>query len=96
MRINKEKLVQEITNSKSFPPKISKALVAVIVGLFIEEIKSQFKSGNSIEIRGFGTLYPYFKKARSYNIPRLKETREVKGRTTLKFRPSRQILIYEE
>jgi nucleoid DNA-binding protein len=95
MRVNKQKLVQAIIDSKD-SPKVSKTVVALIVDLFIEEIKVQFKKGNSIEIRGFGTLYPYFKKARTYNIPRLKETREVKGRMTLKFKPSRQILIYEE
>jgi Bacterial nucleoid DNA-binding protein len=95
MHINKQKIVQGIYNSGKVLPKLSKVTVALVVDLFLEEIKSQFKKGNIIEIRGFGTLYPHFKKGRKYCVPGLEKAQETVGRTTLKFRPSHQILVYE-
>ena len=70
--------------------------VELLLNSVIDEIIEQFHKGQTIEIKGFGTFYPYFKQARSYMTPRLKEKREMKGRTTLKFKPSRSILVYEE
>jgi nucleoid DNA-binding protein len=85
--------VQAILDSN---PEVRRASVALYVDLVLNEIVQQFKKGNIIEIRGFGTFYPYFKKARTYKIPKIEGTREIKGRTTLKFKPSHQILIYEK
>jgi len=93
IRINKKKFVQAILESNT---GLRRATVSLYVDLVLKEIVQQFKKGNTIEIRGFGTFYPYFKKARSYKIPKIEGTREIKGRTTLKFKPSHQILTYEK
>jgi nucleoid DNA-binding protein len=93
IRINKKKFVQAILESNA---GLRKATVSLYVDLVLKEIVQQFKKGTIIEIRGFGTFYPYFKKARTYKIPKIEGTREIKGRTTLKFKPSHQILMYEK
>jgi nucleoid DNA-binding protein len=92
-RINKQKLVQTILDSNT---GLRRASVALYLDLILKEIIQQFRKGNTIEIRGFGTFYPYFKKARTYKIPKIEGIRKVLGRTTLKYKPSRQILIYEK
>jgi nucleoid DNA-binding protein len=94
IRVNKKRLVQAILDSNT--PGLRRTSVALYTDLIIKEIVHQFKKGNIIEIRGFGTFYPYFKKARTYKIPKLEGTREIRGRTTLKFRPSHQILMYDK
>ena len=92
-RINKQKLVQAILDSNT---GLRRATVSLYVDLILKEIIQQFRKGTIIEIRGFGTFYPYFKKARTYKIPKIDGIREIKGRTTLKFKPSHQILMYEK
>jgi DNA-binding protein HU-beta len=76
--------------------KITRADVAIVLDHFLGEMIIQFNRGKMIELRGFGTFSPYYKKPRSYIIPRLADKAEMKGRTTLKFKPSRQIIQYEE
>ena len=92
-RINKQKLVQAILDSNT---GLRRTSVALYVDLILKEIIQQFKKGVTIEIRGFGTFYPYFKKARTYKIPKIDGVREIKGRITLKFKPSHRILIREK
>lgn len=70
--------------------------VKLVVDNFLDEIVTLFKKGEMIQLRGFGTFFPYHKKQRKYKVARLNEEREMPGRTTLKFRPSRQIIIYED
>jgi len=91
-RINR----QDISRAVSKKTGISQEIVAKAFDEILEEIKTQFHRNNMIELRGFGTFYPYFKKGRTYTIPRLKEERIMKGRWTLKFKPSKRILLYYE
>lgn len=88
--LNRLEIAQNV--SKKTGVKLKDTLI--IINTFLEEIKEQFQSGNMIEFRGFGTFYPYLKRPREYVIPRLKERRNAKGYLTLKFKPSKQILIY--
>ena len=90
-RINKRELAKAV----SIKTGLSQEDVLKFIDSFLDEIKTQFYNGNMIELRGFGTFYPVYKKARSYTITRLKEKVHTKGRMTLRFKPSRQILIYE-
>ena len=89
--INKKSLIISIAQKTKF----TRADVAVVLDNLMVEIINQFHKGKMIELRGFGTFYPYYKKPRSYIIPRQMDKAEMKGRTTLKFKPSRQILMYE-
>ena len=58
-RINKQKLVQAILDSNT---GLRRATVSLYVDLILKEIIQQFRKGTIIEIRGFGTFYPYLKK----------------------------------
>ena len=89
--VNKKSLIIFIAQKT----KLSRADIAIVLDSFMSEIIDQFHKGKMIELRGFGTFYPYYKKPRSYIVPRQMDIAEMKGRTTLKFKPSRQILIYE-
>lgn len=74
----------------------SQETVHEIVTDLFEEIIKHYHAGNTVELRGFGTFYSYHKKARIYVIPRLKEKRKAKGRLSLKFRPSKQIILHKD
>lgn len=91
--LNKKEIATIIARKTA---KLNRFDVLYIIDFFMSEIVQQFRDGNSIELRGFGTFYPYYKKPRSYRIPKSKDQMETKGRLTLKFKPSRQILLYEE
>jgi nucleoid DNA-binding protein len=90
-RISRKDLAKGIAEKTG----LSQDTLVTVMDAFLDEIKAQFYNGNMIELRGFGTFYPVHKKARSYTITRLKEKVHTKGRMTLRFKPSRQILIYE-
>ena len=72
---------------------ISQAEAGEIVGCFIKNLKKQYQAGNKIELRGFGTFFPYFRKARSYRDPVTKSEKQMKDRTILKFRASHQLFV---
>lgn len=88
-RINKKELTQAVSKKTG----IKQADTAVVIDGLLEEIIKQFQANNMIELRGFGTFYPYFRKTRTYTIPRLKEKRDIKGRLTIRFKPSKQIQV---
>ena len=90
--INKKDLVKILSDKTDIP----QTKILSILDTMIDEIKIQFQQGNIIKLRNFGTFYPYYKKSRTYIMPRLLKEREMKSRTTLKFKPSREILIYDE
>lgn len=75
---------------------ITQENVKYIITCFIEEVKKQFKEDKMIELRGFGTFFPYYKKTRSYKIPKSGEIRDMEARTTLKFKASHKILVYDK
>jgi nucleoid DNA-binding protein len=90
-RINRMGLIRAVASKTN----LSQEKVSDVVDQLLDEIKGHFHQRNMIELRGFGTFYPHFKKARTYKISRLKEEVSTKGRLTLKFKPSRSILLYE-
>lgn len=90
-RIGKREMIMSISEKTD----VTQENVKFIVNCFIEEIKKQFREDKMIELRGFGTFYPYHKEPRSYKVPISGEKREMEGRTTLKFKPSHKILIYD-
>lgn len=71
-----------------------KADTALMVDALIDIIVEQYQAGNTIEIRGLGTFYPFFKKERTYTVPRIKKEHGTPSYTTLKFKPSKKIRIY--
>lgn len=91
-RISKRELVSSISKAKN----IRYIDVYNTVECLLEEIKRHYLKGDIIELRGFGTFYPFFKKARFYRIPRLKKAVKMKGRTTLKFKTSKSLYIFEK
>lgn len=90
-RINKREIVLAISEKTD----VTQESVKFIVNSFIEELKKQFREGKMIELRGFGTFYPYHKEPRTFKVPKTGEFLKMKGRTTLKFKPSHKILIYD-
>ena len=90
--ITREDLMRLVAKKTGYSQTVTHEILTTL----IDELIQQFHAGNPIELRGFGTFYPYFKGARKYVIPRSKEERVIKGRTTLKFKPSRQILLYKD
>jgi nucleoid DNA-binding protein len=68
---------------------------SAMVQSLVAAITDRFHRKQCIELRGFGTFYPYHKGARPYKVPRMLEERRMPGRTTLKFKPSRSILLYD-
>ena len=74
---------------------VTQSDVKKIIDLFLSDIKEKFEKGEMVQLRGFGTFYSYYKTSRSFTTARTKEKRVMKGRRTLKFKPSQQILLYE-
>jgi nucleoid DNA-binding protein len=72
---------------------ISQAEVRKTVNCFVNNLKKQYQAGNKVEFRGFGTFFPYFRKARSYKDPVTKSEKQMKDRTILKFKSSHQLFI---
>jgi nucleoid DNA-binding protein len=91
-RVNRLDIVQAVSNNTRIPP----AEVAEVINGFMTEIITQYHKNHMVELRGFGTFYPYFKKGRTYTIPRSKEKKAVRGRLTLKFKPAKRIPLYEK
>lgn len=73
---------------------VSLSVTGAVFDAILEEIRTQYRKGNRIEIRGFGTFYPKTSADREYNIPRLNGARIATGRTALKFRQSKQLTIF--
>ena len=91
MSIKKRKIIENISQRTG----ISQTATATIINEFLKEIQTQYRDGNTIELRGFGTFFPFKKKGRTYKVPKLGEMFK-KGKTILKFRSSNQNFIYEE
>ena len=87
--IAKRSIITEISKELD----ISQAEAGKIVACFINNLKKQYQAGNRIELRGFGTFFPYFRKARSYKDPVTKSEKQMKDRTILRFRASHQLFV---
>jgi nucleoid DNA-binding protein len=84
---------RSIINDISKEIGLSQADVGKVVSCFLKNVKKQYQAGNKIELRGFGTFFPYFRRARSYKDPITKTEKQMKDRTILKFRASHQLFI---
>jgi len=91
-RAGKKNLAKEV----SVKTGLSQEILLSVIDALLQEIKIQFYKGNMVELRGFGSFYPVYKKGRSYTISRLKDKVETKGKLTLRFKPSKQITVYEK
>lgn len=92
MNVNKKTITHKIAKVAG----VSQEKTLEIINLFLNEVIEQFQAGNTVELREFGTFYPYLKKSRVYIIPRLKEEHIPKSHITMKFKPSRSVRIYED
>ena len=73
---------------------VSQAVALRVVDALFEEIKAQYRAGNRVEIRGFGTFAPVLCRARTYKVARLGErVITIPEHTTLRLRPSKQTTI---
>ena len=86
-KIVKKNLVSEISKDISINQKI---VGEIVIALF-DQIKKEYKNGNKIEIREFGTFYPYLRKPRNYQDPRTMKDVEMPEKTMLKFKCSKQL-----
>ena len=87
--VNKEKLSEQI--SRRIPH--SKVIVNEVIGALFEELKKEYKKGNRIEIRGFGSFYPHLRKSKPYKNPNTSKKCIMPEKTTLKFKSSKQLYI---
>lgn len=87
---------KEIANKIAITAGMTQKEVLQIINMFLDEIKDIFRKKERIELRGFGIFYPYFKKTRKYVVPITGEKRKMPGRWTLKFKISRQLLIFNK
>jgi len=90
MNLSREDLAKRISSKVTLRQKDA----VLVIDTLLSEIIKQFQAGNTIELREFGTLYPFFKKGRTYVVPRTKEEHSTPGYITLKFKPSKKIRIY--
>lgn len=63
----------------------------VIVDEFLRQIEEEYKNGHKVEIREFGTFFPYTRKPRIYKAFETKETKKMAKKKIMKFRCSRQL-----
>lgn len=68
--------------------------VKTVIDSFLEEIKAQFRRNTRVEIRGFGSFIPYFRKACKYRDPTTGEKKIMESRRTLRFKTSRNLFIF--
>jgi integration host factor subunit alpha len=70
---------------------LTKDEVKRVIDLTLKEIIKCFKRGKWVELRGFGTFYPFTRKGRTFVNPRTQEPAETKDVKTLRFRASKHI-----
>jgi len=87
--INKRGLVLAVSE-KTY---VTQCEVKHIIQCFIDELEEQYRNNKAIELRGFGTFYPHHKDAYTFTIPKGGGTRQMPGRTILRFKPSPRLYI---
>jgi DNA-binding protein HU-beta len=71
---------------------MSQPTVSSVMETLISEIRSVLKDGNCVVLRGFGSFKPHYRKERTLKIPRLNQDMVVPASTTVKFKPSKDII----
>lgn len=87
--VSKKMLVTEISKETG----INQAEVRKIIGALFTDLKKHYQAGDKIELRGFGTFFPYHRKVRSYKDPVTQSEKQMKEKMILKFRSSHQLFI---
>jgi len=85
--INRQKLVVGISKKTAY----TQAVIDEIVEALFEQIKKEYRAGNRIEIREFGSFAPYVRKSKKYQNPKTMEKSVMPTRTMLKFKCSKQL-----
>ena len=86
---------QDLANAIAKKTGLRQDDVYAVIDLLCDDIKKHAHEGKMVELRRFGTFYPYHKKERTYKVPRLREERTMRGRTTLKFKPSKHVILFD-
>jgi integration host factor subunit beta len=73
---------------------LSLADAKLAIDVFLHEIRAEYRKGNRVELRGFGTFFPHFRKGRRYRNPATGEVRVLVDTHVLKFKSSTQ--LYQE
>jgi len=85
--INKSTLIKSVSDFTTYHPEVIKE----VVDEFLHQIELEYKNGNKIEIREFGTFFPYTRKPRIYKTFKTRETKKMAKKKMLKFKCSRQL-----
>jgi nucleoid DNA-binding protein len=70
---------------------ITTRIVKKVIDSFFDQIKGEYKKGNRIELREFGTFFPYIRKPRTYKTFDSKETKKMEAKQMLKFKCSKHL-----
>jgi len=84
--INRKKLTFEISKNLGYHQN----LINEIIGSLFEQIKTEYKKGNRIEIRGFGTFFPQLRKSKPYTDLNTLKKSTMPTKILLKFKSSKQ------
>lgn len=83
--MNKSELIDQIATSA----EISKAAAARALDATVDAVKAALKSGDTVNLIGFGTFYVGERAARTGRNPRTGKTLEIKAAKSPKFRPGK-------
>lgn len=87
--INKNLLTKAVSKKLGIKP----AVVKSVIELFLDQVRVEYKRGNRIELREFGTFFPYTRKSRIYRTFESKESKKMPTKKMLKFKCSKQLHI---
>jgi nucleoid DNA-binding protein len=82
-----------LTRAVSKEISITTRIVKKVIDSFLNQIREEYKKGNRIELREFGTFSPYTRKSRNYKTFDSKETKRMGTKKMLKFKCSRHLHI---
>jgi nucleoid DNA-binding protein len=87
--INKIVLTMAISKELSIKAEIVKQ----VVDSLFEQIRKEYKKGNRIELRKFGTFTPYLRQSRIYKTFDTGEVKQMPTKKMLKFKCSKHLHI---
>lgn len=87
--INKNILTKAISKKLG----IKSTIIKSVIDSFLDRVREEYKKGNRIELREFGTFFPYTRKSRLYKTIESKEARKMPKKKMLKFKCSKQLHI---
>lgn len=85
--MNKSTLLKKVSEDTALHPNLVKEVVDSFLYIIVEE----YKKGNRVEVREFGTFFPYTRKPRIYKTFETGETRKMVKKKIMKFKCSRQL-----